>query len=78
MCWSDDAVTYFDKIITSDLIQKLFYEVKPRISDEFGIGFVELLKEEIEISIANQTFCKRKSEYLEKIACKTGETTHWQ
>ena len=76
--WSHEAVTYFDKIITSDLIQKLFHEVKPKISDEFGIEFVELLREEIEISIANQTFCKRKSQYLEKIACKTGETTYWQ
>lgn len=75
--WREEAVKYFDTIISVDLIQTLFVEVKPILCKEFGVELVGLLEEELGLSIENHTFDKRKAEYLEKIACKSEKRTYW-
>lgn len=75
--WEDEAVKYFDDIITIDRIKILFDEVKPQIDDEFGVELAELLEGEIKTSIERNIFSKRKAEYLDKIACKAAKRTYW-
>lgn len=75
--WEDEAVEIFDKIITVDMIKALLVEVKPKMYDELGVEVAELLEEETKISIEREMFCKRKTEYLEKITCNASKRTYW-
>ena len=51
--------------------------IKSKMYDELGVEVAELLEEEIKISIEREMFCKRKAEYLEKIACNASKRTYW-
>lgn len=75
--WAKEAVGIFDKIITGDMIKMLLVDVKTKMNDELGNEAVELLEEEIRISIDGDMFYKRKAEYLEKIACNTSKRMYW-
>lgn len=75
--WEEEAVKYFDEIITINMLEKLFDEIRPLMYDEFGAELVKLLEGEMKRSFDMNVFSKRKSEYLDKISCKSAERIYW-
>ncbi|MCH5273219.1 MAG: hypothetical protein J1E35_06060 [Lachnospiraceae bacterium] len=75
--WNNDIVEYFDREIDREKIEILFEEIKPLLYNVFEPELMELFREQMEQSFVTGVFQKRKSEYLQKISCKSEKTRYW-
>ncbi len=67
-CWSEVAISFYEKQVTRELIEKLFKEVEPLLKERLGKEITELFWQEMKHSFERGTFKQRKEEFLQKIS----------
>lgn len=75
--WDKDIVAYFDKEIGRERVEGLFQEVKEFIEHFLGDELLQLFAMEMEQSFNTGVFHGRKTEYLQKISCKSEKYKYW-
>lgn len=76
-CWSEVAISFYEKQVTRKLIEKLFGEVKPLLRERLGKEITELFEQEMKHSFERGTFKQRKEEFLQKISKAYEGCTCW-
>lgn len=67
-CFSEVAISFYEKQITRKLLEKLFEEVKPLLWERLGKEITELFWQEMQHSFESGTFKQRKEEFLQKMS----------